>query len=147
MCEGCCGDVVHALHGIASILHGGMSEASFEERRGQLVHEVEVDGPLLVPGTRGTHGGGRVWVGCPADRDPGAVASRPLPTRRASAVTRADRAPPGAARCGRITSIVRLFWSMWVGYEPSVHSCSVRSWKVVTFSALVKNHYGPTRAA
>ena len=51
MCEGCCGDVVHALHGIASILHGGMSEASFEERRGQLVHEVEVDGPLLVPGT------------------------------------------------------------------------------------------------
>ena len=60
MCEGCCGDVVHALHGIASILHGDMSEASFEERRGQLVHEVEVDGPLLVPGTPGTHGGGTV---------------------------------------------------------------------------------------
>ena len=60
MCEGCCGDVVHALYGIASILHGDMSEASFEERRGQLVHEVEVDGPLLVPGTPGTHGGGTV---------------------------------------------------------------------------------------
>ena len=37
MCEGCCGDVVHALHGIARILHGDMSEASFEERGGQQV--------------------------------------------------------------------------------------------------------------
>ena len=44
MCEGCCGDVVHALHGSASVLYGDMSEASFEERRGQLVHEVEATG-------------------------------------------------------------------------------------------------------
>jgi len=72
--------------------------------------------------------------GCPADATQGrGVATYVVRLlARPSAVTRADRAPPGAARCGRITSIVRLFWSMWVGYEPSVHSCSVRSWKVVS---------------
>ena len=75
-----------------------------------------------------------VWVGCPADRDPG-PRRRDLCRPANRATERGNPGRPGAAgaaRCGRITSIVRSFWSMWVGYEPSVHSCSVRSWKVVS---------------
>ena len=36
MCEGRRGDVGHVLLGDAGVSHGDMSEASFEERRGQL---------------------------------------------------------------------------------------------------------------
>ena len=88
-------------------------------------------GSLYDVGLEQSHAAVGYWL-APEARGRGVATYAVRLLARPIAVTPGRPGAAGAARCGRITSILRSFLSMWVGYEPSVQSGSVRSWKVVS---------------